>query len=72
MANWFKMSSLFRTFDKSLSIAMIDNLENQFGSMVDLMWVFIRHIAENVLSQDAELVGIENTKRSTLYINFEI
>jgi hypothetical protein len=40
-------------FDKSLSIAMIANLDNRNGNIVDLMWVFIRRIAENVLSQDA-------------------
>lgn len=49
------MSSLFRTFDKFLSIATINNLENQSG------------IAENVLSLDAELVGTLSVKCSILY-----
>jgi len=35
---------------------MTDNLENQFGNIVDLLYVFIRRIAENVFSQDAELL----------------
>jgi hypothetical protein len=38
LANLFKMPSLLRTFDKSLSIAMIDNFENRFGNMVGVMY----------------------------------
>jgi hypothetical protein len=34
LANLFKMSSLLRTFDKSLSIAIIDNFENRYYFMV--------------------------------------
>jgi len=41
---------------------MIDNFENVFGNMVDLMKLFIRRIAENVLSQEAELVETESAK----------
>lgn len=69
LANLFKISSLFRfrTFDKSLSIAIIDNFVKLLGSMVDLMYLLIQRIAENVLSQDAELVGIESAKCSILY-----
>lgn len=46
---------------------MIDNLENGFGDMVNLMQMFIQCIFENVLSQDAELVGIKIAKSSILY-----
>jgi len=34
LANLFKMSSLLRMFDKSLSIAIIDNFENLYYFMV--------------------------------------
>jgi hypothetical protein len=37
LANLFKMSSLFRIFDKSLLNSMIANLENRIGNIVDLM-----------------------------------
>jgi len=49
------MSSLLRTFDKSLSITIINNSDNGSG------------FVENVLSLDVEIVETESDKCSILY-----
>jgi len=41
LANLFKMSSLFEIFNKPLSKAMTDNVENKFCNIVDLISLHI-------------------------------